>query len=253
MIAELPVRRGDRTWSSMLFMVGTAVFLLEGCSCSYYQRDYLRRSRQAGFFLPLSGGIDSCATAVIVHSMCRLVDQAIRKGDNPQVLADLLRIAGEEEDSKWRPRDPQEIAGRIFHTAYMGMKENSSASTRARARDLGKAIGSYHINFDMDTVVLAVISLFTAVTNFAPKFKMYGGEPASNLALQNIQARLRMVLAYMFAQLLPTVRGRTKPGSLLCLGSANVDESLRGYLTKYDCSSADINPIGGISYVPATR
>jgi len=31
------------------------------------------------------------------------------------------------------------------------------------------------------------------------------------------------------------------------LGSANVDESLRGYLTKYDCSSADINPIGGIS------
>ncbi len=27
----------------------------------------------------------------------------------------------------------------------------------------------------------------------------------------------------------------------------NVDESLRDYLTKYDCSSADINPIGGIS------
>ncbi len=26
--------------------------------------------------------------------------------------------------------------------------------------------------------------------------------------------------------------------------------SLRGYLTKYDCSSADINPIGGISKVP---
>ena len=24
------------------------------------------------------------------------------------------------------------------------------------------------------------------------------------------------------------------------LGSANVDEALRGYMTKYDCSSADI-------------
>ncbi|KAJ2759076.1 glutamine-dependent NAD(+) synthetase, partial [Coemansia nantahalensis] len=35
--------------------------------------DYLRRSGQGGFFLPLSGGIDSCSTAVIVHSMCRLV------------------------------------------------------------------------------------------------------------------------------------------------------------------------------------
>lgn len=54
-----------------------------------------------------------------------------------------------------------------------------------------------------------------------------------------------MVLAYLFAQLLPWVRGNN--GGLLVLGSANVDEALRGYLTKYDCSSADINPIGGIS------
>lgn len=54
-----------------------------------------------------------------------------------------------------------------------------------------------------------------------------------------------MVIAYLFAQLMLWVRGR--PGGLLVLGSGNVDESLRGYLTKYDCSSADINPIGGIA------
>ena len=43
--------------------------------------DYLRRSRTQGFFIPLSGGIDSCATATIVYSMCRLVaDAAIRGG-----------------------------------------------------------------------------------------------------------------------------------------------------------------------------
>jgi hypothetical protein len=41
-----------------------------------------------------------------------------------------------------------------------------------------------------------------------------------------------MVMSYMFAQLLPFVRGRQ--GGLLVLGSANVDESLRGYLTKYE-------------------
>lgn len=29
--------------------------------------------------------------------------------------------------------------------------------------------------------------------------------------------------------------------------------SLRGYLTKYDCSSADINPIGGISKTDLKR
>ena len=54
-----------------------------------------------------------------------------------------------------------------------------------------------------------------------------------------------MVVAYLFAQLVLWTRGR--PGGLLVLGSANVDEALRGYMTKYDCSSADINPIGGIS------
>jgi NAD+ synthase (glutamine-hydrolysing) len=60
-----------------------------------------------------------------------------------------------------------------------------------------------------------------------------------------LQARLRMVLAYLFAQLMLWVRNRS--GGLLVLGSANVDEALRGYMTKYDCSSADVNPIGGIS------
>ncbi|KAF7856329.1 hypothetical protein EAF04_009857 [Stromatinia cepivora] len=214
--------------------------------------DYLRRSRQAGYFVPLSGGIDSCATSVIVHSMCRIVYAAVEKGDNPQVIEDLLRIVGEEEDSTWRPSNSQDIANRIFHTAYMG-STNSSSETRGRAKDLGENIGSYHLDFNIDNVVSAVTTLFTTVTSYTPKYKMYGGTPASNLALQNIQARLRMVLAYLFAQLLPTVRGRTKPGSLLVLGSANVDESLRGYFTKYDCSSADINPIGAISKTDLKR
>ena len=39
-----------------------------------------------------------------------------------------------------------------------------------------------------------------------------------------------MVLAYLLAQLLPWVRNRQ--GFLLVLGSANVDEGLRGYMTK---------------------
>ena len=38
-----------------------------------------------------------------------------------------------------------------------------------------------------------------------------GGSNAENLALQNIQARLRMVLAFMLAQLMPWVRDRSPP------------------------------------------
>jgi len=40
---------------------------------------------------------------------------------------------------------------------------------------------------------------------------------------------------------------RGDQGFLLVLASANIAEGLFGYLTKYDCSAADLNPIGGIN------
>jgi NAD+ synthase (glutamine-hydrolysing) len=54
-----------------------------------------------------------------------------------------------------------------------------------------------------------------------------------------------MVISYLLAQLAPWTRDQQ--GFLLVLGTSNIDEGLRGYLTKYDCSAADINPIGGIN------
>ncbi|KAK6354711.1 glutamine-dependent NAD(+) synthetase [Orbilia brochopaga] len=208
--------------------------------------DYLRRSGTAGFFLPLSGGIDSCATATIVHSMCRLVIEAIENNEQ-QVILDVRKIT---KDPTFLPKTPQELANRIFHTCFMGT-ENSSVETRSRAKEFAEAIGAYHVDLNMDSLVTAVRELFAFVTNKKPRFFVHGGTKTENLALQNIQARLRMVIAYLFAQLLPWVRGFE--GGLLVLGSANVDECLRGYLTKYDCSSADINPIGGISKTDLKR
>ena len=70
--------------------------------------DYLRRCGAAGFFLPLSGGIDSCATAIIVHSMCREVLKAVRQG-NQQVIKDVRRLCAKPEDSDWLPTTTQEI------------------------------------------------------------------------------------------------------------------------------------------------
>lgn len=202
--------------------------------------DYLRRSGAAGFLLPLSGGADSSSTAAIVGSMCQLVVRAIDAGDQT-VLADALRIGqykpGEQVES-------QDLANRLFHTVFMGTV-NSSTDTRSRSKALAQQIGAYHLDINIDSLVSCVVALFTSITSRTPRFRVDGGTPAENLALQNIQARLRMVMAFLLAQLLPWVRG--KGGFLLVLGSANVDEALRGYLTKYDCSAADINPIGGIS------
>lgn len=106
-----------------------------------------------------------------------------------------------------------------------------------------------------DSVTTAIVNVFYAWSNWMPRFKSAGGSPAENIALQNstyyrlmtihsytvhavsritadieitaVQARSRMVLAYLWAQLLPTFRGRNGGGSLLVLGSANVVSNSR--------------------------
>ncbi|GAY39349.1 hypothetical protein CUMW_043670 [Citrus unshiu] len=203
--------------------------------------DYLRRSGASGFLLPLSGGADSSSVAAIVGCMCQLVVKEISNGDE-QVKADAIRI-GHYANGEF-PTDSREFAKRIFYTVFMG-SENSSQETRMLAKKLADEIGSWRLDVSIDTVVSAFLSLFQTLTGKRPCYKVDGGSNVENLGLQNIQARIRMVLAFMLASLLPWVHN--KPGFYLVLGSSNVDEGLRGYLTKYDCSSADINPIGSIS------
>ena len=211
--------------------------------------DYLRRSGMNGFFLPLSGGADSAAVATIVFSMCTMVVAAVKSGDK-DVLSDVCRIVG---DDSYSVTDPEDLCGKILHTAYLGSKGQSSGSTKNRAHNLCKEIGAWHTAVDISPVVKA----FLLVLNSAfpgtrkPKFKAFGGSYTENMALQNLQARTRMVLTYLFAQLRLWATGRN--GGLLVLGAGNVDEGLSGYLTKYDCSSADLNPIGGISKVDLKR
>ena len=205
--------------------------------------DYLRRSRLSGFFLPLSGGSDSSAVAALVGSMCRLVVAEAQRG-NKTVLRDARRLTDRDEDGDWVPDDPRDLANALLHTCYMGT-ENSSKETRVRAKRLAEEIGAYHLDADIDRIVSAFRTTLETLTGKRPRFRVHGGTNEENLALQNIQARSRMVLAYFLAQLLPWIRG--KGGGLLVLGTSNVDEALRGYMTKYDASSADLNPIGSIS------
>lgn len=126
---------------------------------------------------------------------------------------------------------------------------------------LADEIGSWHLDVSIDGVVSSLLSLFQTLTGKRPRYKVEdkhftsplshlsvdgiitsskvsmwfffqvdGGSNIENLGLQNIQARIRMVLAFMLASLLPWVH--SKPGFYLVLGSSNVDEALRGYLTK---------------------
>ncbi|KAL7732308.1 hypothetical protein ACLKA6_018532 [Drosophila palustris] len=177
--------------------------------------DYLRRSGQGGFFLPLSGGVDSSSSATIVYSMCRQVVDAVQHGD-AQVLYDIRKILA---DSDYTPDNAASLCNRLLVTCYMG-SVNSSKETRSRAAQLANQLGSYHIEISIDLAVNALLGIFNMVTGLTPVFRTQGGCARQNLALQNIQSRIRMVLAYVFAQLMLWVRNR--PGGLLVLGSANI-------------------------------
>lgn len=206
--------------------------------------DYLRRSGQRGFFLPLSGGADSGATASIVGLMCEYVTTAVAEGDE-KALQDVRLVT---RDPEYTPTDPRELCSRVLFTCYLGTV-NSGQETLDRAANMAFCVGATHTAVKIDDVTTALVDTFMQQKPDGVRPSLYSPpSSAEDLALQNIQARSRMVLSYMMAQLLPwQASGETYPGNLLVLGSANVDEALRGYYTKYDCSAADVNPIGGIA------
>jgi len=171
--------------------------------------------------------------------MCSLVFEQV-EARNDRVLADVRAIVA---DSNYTPTSASDLCSKLLVTCYMATVNNSQ-STKSLAASLAGQIGSTHFSIMIDVAVDAILTIWTTTMRIMPRFKVNGGSGNEHMALQNIQARLRMVISYFFAQLTLWTVGR--PGSLLVLGSANVDESLRGYFTKYDCSSADINPIGSI-------
>lgn len=167
-----------------------------------------RRSCQGGFFLPLSGGVDSSSSACIVYSMCEMIVESVNRGGkvwlhyltsnygslfsnfencisylDTQVLADIRKIVG---DCEYVPIDPKQLCNTILVTCYMGT-ENSSAETKARAAELANQIGSYHHGIVIDTAISAILGIFQQVTKLTPRFKIQGGSPRENLALQNVQ------------------------------------------------------------------
>ncbi|KAI1292671.1 Glutamine-dependent NAD(+) synthetase [Halotydeus destructor] len=190
--------------------------------------DYLRKSGMGGFILPLSGGIDSASVACIVYAMCHLLYGHIQK---PSTVTDTIcKLLNTKADTIHEVvKSPKDIALRLLRCCYLATKFSGTHSLD-RATQLAALLGAQFVEYDFN-------HLYEDISGNVPYF---GPEKRSldevSLLQQNIQARLRMLLTYYLSG-----------GNRLVLASGNVDEALVGYLTKYDCSSADINPIGSIS------
>lgn len=76
---------------------------------------------------------------------------------------------------------------------------NSSQETYLRAEKIAKTIGAHFRKINFDAIYEQNVKLCESSLGVELKYQKDGGSWRSDLVLQNIQARQRMLLAYMFA------------------------------------------------------
>ena len=189
--------------------------------------DYLSKSKLKGYCLSLSGGLDSSCIAILIYEMVRRY--IAQKGSNHLIKRlDLKEIKLTKDENK----NQKLIVNKILYTAYQKSK-NSSKETQDSAKLLSDFIGSKHYEWEIDEEVKSIIKKISASTK-----KTYSWDN-DNIALQNIQARVRSPFIWFI----------TNTNSLLLLSTSNRSESSVGYSTMDGDSSGSISPIAGIDKV----
>ncbi len=207
--------------------------------------DYMRKTRSRGFVVSLSGGADSAAVACLVGIMVRLAldelgevgfierlgleswnstqnhtdkdrDRNSESAGDPSHISDVTRLT-----RKWTQR--------LLTTLYQGT-ENSSETTRKAAESVANGIGADGFSSEIQEIVEKYHQIVSTTL---------GRELAWNqddIAMQNIQARVRSPGVWMIANI---------KGALL-LSTSNRSEAAVGYATMDGDTSGGLSPIAGI-------
>lgn len=183
--------------------------------------DYLRKSRSNGVVISMSGGADSAAVATLSSQMLHLATAEIGL---PAVLQKLNYLPSVQDS-----QTVHELVGRLVTTAYQSTR-NSSETTRNAAQTVAAAIGTTHYEFDVDTLFSTYVSTVEQAIGRQLAWE------TDDLALQNIQARVRAPSIWMLANL---------RGALL-LSTSNRSEAAVGYATMDGDTSGGLSPIAGI-------
>lgn len=183
--------------------------------------DYLRKSRSRGFVVSLSGGADSSAVACLAALM---VDSAVAE----------LGIEGFREKLGYleelaRAETPREIVRLLLACVYQSTR-NSSSVTREAARRVAEGLGAEFFEFDVDELVERYVSMVSQGIGRSLSWE------TDDLALQNIQARVRAPGVWLLANL---------RGALL-LATSNRSEAAAGYATMDGDTCGGLSPIAGI-------
>jgi len=180
--------------------------------------DYARKSHSSGFIVSLSGGADSTAVACLVRLMVDLGIQDI----GPKAFCKRLGMNNPKSDA-------DKITGSLLTTAYQST-QNSSDTTREAARSVTEEIGARHLELDVD----GLTQQYTGLIESAIGRKLTWEK--DDIALQNIQARVRAPGVWMLANL----------NNALLLATSNRSEAAVGYATMDGDTCGGISPVAGI-------
>ncbi len=183
--------------------------------------DYLRKSRSNGFVVSLSGGADSAACAALVALMVRFGVAGLGRD---KFLDKLSHIDGIGTHASER-----DLVAALLVCAYQAT-ENSGETTRGAARDVAAAFGATFYELDVDSLFKGYIDLVEGALGRKLSWEN------DDVALQNIQARVRGPSIWM----LTNIRGA------LLLATSNRSEAAVGYATMDGDTCGGLSPIAGI-------
>lgn len=188
--------------------------------------DYMRKSRNQGFTLSLSGGADSSACGVLVAHMVRRgvvelgAEAFLKKVGRGDLLPNLVSTT-EGIDHY--------IVRNILTCVYQGTI-NSSEATFASAKSLASSLGATFHHWAIDEEV----SSYTRKVETALQRQL--SWETDDIALQNIQARVRSPIIWMMANI----------ERRLLITTSNRSEGDVGYATMDGDTSGSIALLAGI-------
>jgi NAD+ synthase (glutamine-hydrolysing) len=183
--------------------------------------DYLRKAHARGFAVSLSGGADSSAMACLVRLMVDLGVAELGADGFLDKLGRPPRCAG--------ATDAASITRGLLTCVYQAT-EHSSETTRHAARAVAEAIGGDFYELDVDPLFKSYVAMVGAALARDITWE------ESDLALQNIQARVRSPGIWMITNL---------RGALL-LATSNRSEAAVGYATMDGDTCGGLSPLAGI-------
>jgi NAD+ synthase (glutamine-hydrolysing) len=181
--------------------------------------DYLRKSRAQGFVVSLSGGADSSAIACLVYLMVKLAVAELGIKGFREKLNHINLLTTTITD----------IIKSLLTCVYQAT-ENSSEITQNAANTLATSLGADYLNLNINNIYIDYVELISEALN-----KKLSWE-TDDLALQNIQARVRSPSVWLIANI----------RNALLLATSNRSEVALGYATMDGDTSGGLSPLAGI-------